>query len=386
MRKLATLRKVVSVEPIPNADAIEAVTVDGWTCVSMKGNFKVGDVGLYFEVDSFLPMSNPAFDFLEKNAITYNGIRGARLKTIRLRGQLSQGLLLPLHLFPEIESYVGKMIGINGSTIIDWLCEECDFTEGLRIVKWEKPDNGDGCWSFPPWIKKTDQDRVQNIPRLFTQHLGESFEESYKMNGQSCSMYFLAPGNKWIPKQVEALRDPESDPETPLIMIDNPRVLTGHFGVCSRNFDVEEAEGNPFWTLAKKIHAKTKLEDIATRTGGRSFAVQGEMVGPGIQGNTDKLSEIKFLVYSVFYIDAFEYLPPKARRKFCKDNGFDHVAVADEDVVITDNFIDMNDLIAYADGPGVNLGTKREGFVYKSNVSEFSFKVISNKFLLSEKD
>lgn len=147
MRKLASIRVANNLFPIEGADAIEAVQVDGWVCVSKKGEFQAGDKGIYFEIDSFLPSSDSRFSFLEKQFVSFEGNRGARLRTIRLRGQRSQGLFLPLDKFPELQ---GKEVGD-------------DVTEMLGVVKWEAPVPaqlaGEVEGGFPNYINQTDQNR-----------------------------------------------------------------------------------------------------------------------------------------------------------------------------------------------------------------------------------
>lgn len=147
MRKLATIRVANALNPIVGADAIEAVRVDGWVCVSKKGEFQVGDKGIYFEIDSFLNGQDERFNFLAKQFITFEGQKGARLRTIRLRGQLSQGLFLPLAKFPELQ---GMEVGT-------------DVTEMLGVTKWEPPMPaqlaGEVIGVFPHYIGKTDQER-----------------------------------------------------------------------------------------------------------------------------------------------------------------------------------------------------------------------------------
>ena len=147
MRKLATIRVAKELNPIVGADAIEAVRVDGWTCVSKKGEFQVGDKGIYFEIDSFLNGEDQRFQFLSKQFINFEGKTGARLRTIRLRGQLSQGLFLPLEKFPELQ---GLAVG-------------ADLTEILGVTKWEPPMPaqlaGEVVGIVAHFIRTTDQNR-----------------------------------------------------------------------------------------------------------------------------------------------------------------------------------------------------------------------------------
>ena len=134
-RKLASIRKIGSVSPVEGADNIELVHVDGWQCISKKGDFKEGDFCVYFEIDSFLPI-RPEFEFLRKSSYRkMGGKEGFRLKTIRLRGQLSQGLAMPIQLFKELpyEGYELFKEDDHGYG------NGYDVTETLGVTKYEPP-------------------------------------------------------------------------------------------------------------------------------------------------------------------------------------------------------------------------------------------------------
>lgn len=174
MRKLATIKQVKDIIPIDGANNIEIAKLNdcGWQCVVKKGEFKVGDRGVYFEIDSFLPEENPVFDFLKNKGVKTlaDGSRGYRLRTMKLRNVISQGLLLPLNSFSNI-----------GLPIQD------DLTEYLNIKLYEPPIPaqlaGKVKGSFPAWIQKTDQERIQNLPEFFTDLKDESFEATEKLDG-----------------------------------------------------------------------------------------------------------------------------------------------------------------------------------------------------------
>jgi RNA ligase (TIGR02306 family) len=123
IRKLASIRKVKDVKPIEGADVIELILIDGWQCVSKIGQLKKDDLCVYFEIDSFCP-EKPEFEFLRKSSFKTmaDGSTGFRLKTIRLKEQLSQGLVLPLS---EV-----NLSDVN---------EGDDVTEILGIKKYEPP-------------------------------------------------------------------------------------------------------------------------------------------------------------------------------------------------------------------------------------------------------
>ena len=304
--------------------------------VIKKGEFKVGDLAVYFEIDSWIPKELAPFLFEGK---VYEGVEGALLRTKKLRGVISQGLLLPLSVAFELPATTG--VDIEGT----------DLTEQLGIKKWEKPLDpslsGLARGNFPSFIPKTDQERVQNLGRTIEQIQGESFERTLKLDGSSITIYSV--------KEDGEYRD----------------------GVCSRNLDLQEGE-SAFWVIAKQENIHEKI-----RSTGRQLAFQGEMLNTNIQSNWEKVTGLCMFVYDVYDIDKREYLLPADRRALCTELGIPHVPVDDENYILHD---DVKSLIEKADGPGMNPGVKREGFVYKSNTRDFSFKTISNSYLLKNKD
>lgn len=335
-RKLVTIRKVEEINPIEGADAIECAVVGGWTVVVKKGEFKVGDEGLFFEIDSFLPVKEP-FLFLEKNCLkTMDGEKGLRLKTIRLRGQLSQGLLLPLNMFPEV----------------DFSDKEKDYSEDIGVTKWEQPIpaclGGDVEGFFPTnLMPKTDQERIQNLSKWFEKYKDIEFEETEKLDGSSCTIY-------WDGEQ---------------------------FGVCSRNLDLTESESNSFWQIVHKYNLKEYMGKMAP------IAIQGELVGPGIQKNPLKLKEIEFYVFDIYMINERCYLTSSERISVSKLIGLKHVPIIGNFCPLKTS---MKGIIEYVKGKSTFGDFNREGSVFKStklvNGQTISFKGINNDYLLKEKD
>jgi RNA ligase (TIGR02306 family) len=370
-RKLVTLRTVSEIRPIAGADLIELALIDGWQCVVKKGEFKAGYPGLYFEIDSFLPSEDERFKFLEPRFIKWDGRVGARIKTMKLRGELSQGLLLPLNDFPEAKDYIDNFLVAfgedatieDGRTIYD-LC----FDELLKVVKWEKPLAanlaGVARGNFPSFIPKTDQERVQNIRDLHVRFGDQEFEESTKMDGSSMTVYHVHDGtDRWL---NNVPRDNEGQP------------LIGHLqGVCSRNLDLVETEGNLFWKLARQHQVIEKLQEL-----GQNLAIQGELVGSSIQGNFEGFPEghHDFYVYNVFDIDQQLYLPPAQARQLVADLGLNYVPYKGT-FKLNDIAKSVAELLERADHKGIN-GKTAEGHVYKAVSGDFSFKAISNKYLL----
>ena len=324
MRKMASVQRVLEKKSIVGADLIEAYRVNGWWVVDKKGAYEVGDLVVYCEVDSWIP--HTLAPFLTKPGHCpreYLGVEGERLRTVKLKGQLSQGLLLPL---VEDNSEEGQ-----------------DFSEILGITKWEDTRymaNMDARGKFPDFIPKTDQERVQNLDRTLEKYFGQSFEVTVKRDGSSLTAF---------------VNGEES-------------------GVCSRNINLKETEDSAFWAAANSLSLIPKI--LST---GRNLALQGELMSQKIQGNYEKVQGIEWNCFDIYDIDARKYLLPKERRELCKQLNIPHIKVVEEDFVLCHN---VDQLLEMAEGPGVNPGVKREGLVFKSNESAFSFKAISNSYLL----
>ena len=345
MRKMATVRRIDAVNPIPNADAIEVATVGGWRVVIQKGEYQPGDLAVYCEIDSWIPNSLAPFLSKGKQLREFNGVKGERLRTIKLRGQLSQGLLLPLTVMtPEINELGEHLDNAEGF----------DCTEWLNIQKWEMPVPaqlaGEVRGNFPTAVPKTDQERVQNLSAEIAAAVAKNqrFVVTEKLEGSSMTVY----------------------------------QIHGQFGVCSRNLDLKENGSNSFWATARKddIQAKMKAVDEFW-----DFAIQGELVGPGIQGNIYNLRELEFRVFDVYNIQAGEYLTPNARLALVNRMGLKHVPVLTVDKDLGIGTVD--ELLAWAEGPSaLNEKVEREGIVFKEENGGFSFKAISNRYLLKSGD
>ena len=341
MRKMATIRKIDALTPIDGADAIEAATIGGWKVVVKKGEFAVGDRAVYCEIDSWIPTELAPFLSKGKEPREFEGIKGERLRTVKLRGQLSQGLLLNLDMaIPQTNSFA----------------EGDDVSELLNIVKWELPMNaqlaGMARGNFPSQIPKTDQERAQNLVKeiVAVNEAGMAFEITEKLEGSSMTVY----------------------------------LIDGEFGVCSRNLDLKETEGNSFWETARHEDIEAKMRAIDAHC---DFAIQGELIGPGIQGNIYKLTQPEFHVFDVYDISNGYYLNPVARHDLIARMGLKHVPVlaARAELYDTLGITDMPQLLKFAEGKSTLADTEREGIVFKECNGGMSFKAISNKYLLGEK-
>ena len=264
MRKLASIQTVTDVKSIPGADFIVAYKVQGWWVIGKKDEFTVGEPVVYFQVDSWIPTNLASFLSKGKEPREYNGVKGEKLRTMKMKGQLSQGLILSLHVMPAGD-----------------YTDDQDVSEILGIQKWEMPDNaqlgGQTKGTFPSFIPKTDQERIQTLGKTLDQQWSREDDEwmvEEKMEGSSCTIFYFE----------------------------------GEAGVCSRNQELKDEGENTFWKVAKKYNVIEKLTAL-----GRNIAIQGELVGPGVQGNHYGLTDHDLFVFDIYDIDKGEYLCPAER-------------------------------------------------------------------------
>ena len=368
-RKLVSIQRIHRIDPIAKADAIECVTINGWELVAKKGEFVVGDLCCFFEIDSFLP-EDPRYEFL-KDLKNHQGRKGYRIKTIRLRGQVSQGLALPLCMFPEITNPI----------------EFDEVTDLLNVIKYDnsiaQSDNKPGlkagptAGKFPHFIPKTDQERIQNLSDWFTRYSDVEWEETLKLDGSSCTMYNIEkPPSLW-----QRIRGFFGLP-----------VISNHFGVCSRNLEIKRSDNyvktftnsdkestyqsSDFWRVAHLYNVERHLP-----TG---YAIQGELIGPRIQANHEKVEGLDFFIFDVYDILNSRYLTPLERADFVSTYlpSMKHVPVLKTTVRIFEVCPDVKSLLTRVQGQSMNPGTISEGRVYKSIDGTKSFKCINNDYLL----
>ena len=340
MRKLASIRKVKEIVPIDGADQIENAKIDGWSCVVKKGVFQPGSLGVYFEIDSFLPVDMPQFEFLRKGGTKTiaDGSVGYRIRTIKLRKTLSQGLFLPLKDFPNV-------FGNEGD----------DVTEIIGVKLYEPPIpanlRGEVEGLFPSFIRKTDQERVQNIPEYFETHSPYVFESSEKLDGTSTTIFYY-----------------------------NER-----FGVCSRNYELRNTEPKTaYWQIVEENNLQKKLTELKL-----NIALQGEMIGEGINKNPYKLKGRQIFIFDIYDIDKQEYMSAPKRRELVEKLGLNHVPYI-EDIAAFERFNSVDDALQYVNRKSILCpSVPMEGVVFKSisgNIPYLSFKVLNNEVLLNEKD
>ena len=335
-RKLATIQVIKEILPIKGADRIEVARIKGWKVVVKKDEFKVGDKVVYFEIDSLLPIKED-FEFLRNSSYRKTDEQeGFLLRTIRLKKQISQGLVLSLDILNDTPCHIFK------------LSEGDDVTDYLNVVKFEVPIpdelKADVVGPIPSFILKTNEERAQNLSDDYEEWKNDDirFYETEKLDGQSTTMYL------------------------------NNNI----FGVCGRNWEYKRNPDNLIWKFAIENHIEEKL-----RAYGKNIAIQGELIGSGIEDNNYKLNYKTIKYFRVFNIDeyrledydTFVYI-------------INWVLNADTVPLICSDYKlpeTIDELLKHVEGNSkLTTSSKREGSVFKSIDSSISFKAINNEYLL----
>lgn len=357
-RKLATIRKINNIVPIEGADAIELAKVDGWQVVVKKDEFQVGDLCIYCEIDSVLP-EREEFEFLRSKKF--------RIKTIKLKGQLSQGIIFPLSIIP-----IEVLANMDG--IFD---EGLDLTDPLGITKYEPPIPaqlaGTARGNFPGVIPKTDEERCQNLVKEILDYSIQfvPFVVTEKLDGSSSTF----------------------------------AIINDEFHVCSRNLDLKEFDDtlgerttqskNTLWRVARELDIENKLRDYCKSKNIKQIAIQGELIGEGIQGNKYKLKGQTVKFFNGFDINRQMYLSHIQLMDLLVTCGLESVPIIYHDYYIDPHLVreDFDSFLKIADGKSVlNPNQRREGLVFKANLTydsnygKKSFKIISNEFLLKDEN
>lgn len=378
-RKMASIQRILALDPIHDSDNVEVASVQGWKVVTNKANgFKVGDLVVYCEIDSWLPTA--VAPFLTKaghEPKEYNGVKGERLKTAKIRKQLSQGLILPLSILTSPKAARPE--------------EGDDVTEALGIQKWEAPEekaanNGVATASktraFPYFLRKTDQPRVQNMAGQLEKELDTEWEVTVKKDGSSCTVFRVDPESEYYADAKRMVQGKYSlwtrIKNFVLRKKDEPV-----YGICSRNVLLTLNGDSNFHRGTASALAFLRGMD------GGSVALQGEIVAPDIQGNFEKVKEVEYHLFDIFSIDTQQYALPEHRQKFAQMANIRHATVVDKGTLRSiiqykegDNIVDK--LLTYAEGEGDNPGVKREGIVLKAMNKDLSMKAVANSYLLKK--
>ena len=343
MRKLASIQRIWKIEPIEGVDRIELAHILGWQCVVNKGQFREMDLAVYFEVDSFLPIA-PEFEFLRASSYRKTDIMGEgfRLRTMKFRGQISQGLLLPVSAFPAIPA--DAELGT-------------DVTEILGVKKWEIEERittgGTMIGTLPYDIPHTDETRVQAEPDLIQAFAGLEYYISTKMDGSSHSVGIDENG----------------------------------FHVTGHNYEYKDDGNSPFYELVKSMDLQAKMEAFATANNLSTFTIQGELCAPGIQKNRLKLTKPAWYVFTIR--ENGKRVGLTRMLEVCEKLQLESVPIEEIGTDLPVKYPTVEALLERADG-NYPKGGKKEGIVIRPTEPVYcelvsgalSMKVVSNKYLL----
>jgi hypothetical protein len=414
VRKLASVVQIDAILKHPNADKLELAMIGGWQVCVKLGDFKSGDLAIYCEIDSLVPLDNPLFAFLGERSSatkTVNEKQYSRISTIKLRKELSQGLLLPI---PD-DMWNSKIAGTN-------------LTHALGVLKYDPvvkvPDplaiKADGSLfyklisfirgapeevlqtNWPSHIPKTDEERVQNIHNAYQKAVEdkEEFEVTYKLEGSSMTVYQKPVGSDLESNIGICSRNAELiQHEIIWPWFRQFRVWISQLLLCLRRSFITRKvilprwkrgvipDNNEFIQTANSLRLKEKLFEAYSEHG-YTLALQGELIGPGVRGNYENVPNRKFCVYGIWMLAdrsqpdtrPFKLLPAEAR-DICMLLDIEYVPVADRFSLLPAT---IKDCLKLAEGNGAfDPSVQREGLVYKSNLRrDFSFKVVSNVYLL----
>jgi len=363
-RKLVHIEKIIKLEPIEGADRIEKATILGWEVVVKKGEFKEGELVCYFEIDYLLP-EKPEFEFMRE--------RKFRVRTIKLRKQVSQGLCLPISILPYKEYKEGddvtELLGVTK------YLTPCEKAERERVVQkanklqkfmmrysWFRrlflsraKVNG-----FPYWICKTDEPRLQSMPQVIEQFKDKVVYITEKIDYQSVTFT-----GKIMPKFGGLLGR--------LIPIKKYR-----FVVCSRNFTTND-QNSLYWKVARKY----KIEEILKEN--PHITIQGEQGDPSVQGNKYGLKEPRLWIFNIVDHEKNWLYNWQEMKDFCEKYNLETVPLIDIDIKLSSLGENVQDFVTYSQGQSVIAPIMREGIVVRcveNGQKTLSFKVINPDFLL----
>lgn len=366
MRNLASIQKIIDIQPIPGADKIVLASVLGWKVIAKKGEFQIGDKCVYFEVDSILPKI-PAYFILER----YN----FRVKTIRMRGVYSQGLALPFSSFPDKElstldegSDLTELLGVtkyDPGAIVEknetsfekekaWFVPLLKYAWFRKYVLPHLPKKEKG--NFPTHlIAKSDETRIQNIPSILSKYVGQTFIMTEKLEG--CSSLFGLEKKSWFRKT---------------------------FYVCSRELRKLHVDKSVWWEIYNQEEMNEVLLTLNSLFPAKAWLIQGEIIGEKIQGNFYNIKGNQFYVYRLKKIEKDDteiFYNAINGYKLLRNFGLNWVPILGEITIQEGQTVES--ILEMADGVSKLFPTSREGIVFslKSDPT-ISFKAVSNKYLI----
>jgi len=331
MRKLASVQTIEEIQPIPDAERVCRYRVLGWWVVDQIGKYSIGDTVIYCEPDSTIPadLQRELF-YADTPEEEMPQLEGFVLKTKKIRKVYSQGMIIPIELVDGYPAMVGD-----------------DVSEILGIEKYEPAVPavlaGNAKGSFPSFMIKTDELRIQGLSSEYEDFRQRRFTVTEKLEGSSLSLY---------------LKD-------------------GVFGVCSRNLELKEDRANAYWKVVRALEIEEKMRSFDFN----NLAIQGELIGPGVQGNIYNLKSLDFRVFTMYNIDEGKYFSFELMSDVCKSLGIKTVPHIYQDYILPPT---LDSLLEVAEGQSQLAPVEREGLVFRNHDRSISFKAISNKYLVKK--
>lgn len=392
-RKLASVKRIDSIEPILWANRIEKATIDGWHIVVKKDQFKVGDKCIYIEVDSLLP-EKPEFEFLRQ--------RKFKVKTIKIRDQISQGIIFS---FSDLKSY-----NLNDDYEVDY-----DLTDKLGIVHYDQVQdnknyifnysNSDKYCNFrkyilkyvlklitcltgpinamlpwPGYCPRSDEPRIQHVSNKIKKYIGTTCYVSEKLHGASITHYYYKGLTGVCSRNYELVAS--SFNNIPNWKKQISKKISKLFGI-----KIGDYSNSHYWIATNEKHILEKLRDYCLIYN-CNLAIQSELCGPKISGNMYNFKSYEIFIYNIYDIDKKIYYSLDQMINFCTLTGLTMVPILDKEFCLHD---DVDKYIKEASGKSVFNSDIREGVVVRPIVSMFdnsmgriSFKCISEEYLLGD--
>lgn len=368
MRKLASIQTVAALTPIEGKDRIELATILGWRVIVQKGTYAVGDLCVYIEPDSVLP-DRPEFDFLRSKKF--------RIRTMKMAGVLSEGICFPLSILPESVKWIKEGVDVTdalGVVHCDSLAdvEQVIFREKRisspviralvsfpltrpigRLILKRNTSARKEAEKFPDFISKTDETRIQTRPMLLQNRTRYVCRE--KLDGSSMTVFLKRKKPRFFWQKE-----------------------TFDFGVCSRNRRLlpGSTDSGRFFYAAEKYKLRKLLESLIANV--EWVAVQGELIGPGIQKNPYKLDDYAFYAFNLMTDKG--KIPCTIGETILK--GFNVPWAPLVGVIETPTTVDS--IMEYATGNSALAPTElREGVVCRNYSRNISFKAVSPEYLIA---
>lgn len=337
MRKLASIEVIDKIEPIQGADFIEKVTVNGWNVVVSKSDkFKVGDKVIFIAEGSLLP---PKIEFLFLKDKNYE------VKPIKLKKQVSQGLVLPLSYLAR-DFKVGEDVTNELGITYKYDDKPCSFKEKLLNFPLIK-------YFYSKFYAENEPIPEKVKQNVYLTHLDENYKdvfETYKKNP-----FFV----------TEKLEGCD------VTYFDNDL----GFGVCSKNIWLRKEDNSCYWEVAHRFGVEEALKVLKKFFGAKNVLIRGTIIGSNIQGNKYKISGYDLYIYEITFDDYT--VSPKGLKTFCNRFKFKDTPQITNTYYLPPN---ISTLKRFAKGKSkINSDVQRKGILLLDRISNTYIKVSANK-------